>query len=367
MELKIDQEALSNRLNLALAIIPPKTPFPILSNVMVKAGGDELSITATNLDISVTTSLEAAVSGEGSQTIPARRWWEIVKELPSGQIDVSGKEGLLKMVSSTGEYQVMCPQAEDFPQIPELEREKTFSLDMEILNRLIDKTSYAVLADGTRPVLSGVLLEYGPFGIRSVATDGHRLVFFELSGPSGESALKAVVPPKALSLLARVESAESVDVFMDEGDIWFTSGSDRVYSKLISGNFPDYEQVIPKDNDKFMLVDKDRILASVRRVSILSQSDTHQVKLSVSSGKLTVSASAADIGEAHEEIEVDYDGEDFEIAFNARYLLDSLRHVDGERVKLGFKTSVSACVIEPESPEVGEKQLCLIMPLHPNE
>jgi len=364
MEFTVNQVPLSNRLNFVLGIVPPKSPFPILSNALVKTENERLYLTTTNLDISVTTELDADVSVGGEQIVPARRFWEIVKELPSGEVNIKGSEGQLEILSSTGKYKVLCPPMEDFPAIPDLERDVTTSINVEELKRLIDKTGYSVLADGTRPILGGILLESGPFGIRAVSTDGHRLSLYQIPSGATQQVMRAVIPSKALSLLARMGDEGQADIYIGDGDMWFVCGRSRVFTKLVSGTFPDYERVIPTDNDKRMVVDREELAASLRRVSILSRSDTHQVVFTMSQGKLQVSSRAVEIGEAVEELEVSYSGEPFEVAYNAQYLLEILRHIDSDQVVMSFKTSTTAGVVEPGEMGEGEKQLCLIMPLH---
>jgi DNA polymerase-3 subunit beta len=324
-------------------------------------------LTCTDLDVSVCTEAPSSVADGGRATVPARRFAEIVRELPPEEVTVGTDDLKVTLDCRIGQFSLMGMDAEEFPKLPEVEEGARLSLPGAEVARGIRSTIYAVSTDETRPVLNGVLMEVRDGALRLVATDGHRLGRYTLRDPALRGAKKAdaIVPPKTLALAQKLgaETGSPVELMLARNYAIITVADTTIYSRLLDGPFPSYEQVIPKDNPNRATVDRGPLIASMRRVSILADSVTHQVKLSFGAGKLEVSAQTADVGEGAETLPCEYDGPALEIGFNASYLTDALRNMDGERVVLALDKPTSAAVITPAGPVGQEEVLCLVMPL----
>jgi len=366
MKFSLPKSKLANCLQSVLQVVPSKSTLPILTNVLVEALEGKLKISATDLDISITGTVECEVAKKGSAALPARILFEIVKELPETDITVESTNSRVEVKIAKGSYKIASVSPDDFPKLPAVNTKKEIKIDAASLGTMIQKTTFACSTDETRPALNGVLWQTKSEKMQMVATDGHRLskVAVEnrmLKGMSED----IIIPPKVLNLIPKFTAGQTreVGIIFGDNNIIFNLGDYVLTSRLIDGPYPNFEQVIPQDNDKVLRVSKDDLGGAVRRVSILSNTLTHQVKFGVKKGSLTLSTSNADVGgEGIEVIECDFDGEPVEIGYNATYITDILSKMPGEEVVFEFSSPVAAGLMY--SPEVSKEDfLCLVMPL----
>ncbi|MDE2888701.1 MAG: DNA polymerase III subunit beta [Gemmatimonadota bacterium] len=399
MKVVIEQDMLIWGINSVLDIVPSKTALPVLSNILVGTNeSGQVCLTATDLDISINCMLAGAVETPGSTTVPARKFAEIVRELPEGPVvlsEASGRVTLQCQSGLEGSYALMAAPAEDFPELPaEIEGpEMVFEPGEEtpedggeglLLRDMIQKTSFAVSRDETRPVLNGVFWKVGGGRMTMVATDGARLVRYSRShshSDAQEVSTEAIVPTRALNHLVKLDSAGcSLDrVLFGQNHLMFdlraangsetgAGGAIRLFSRLVEGPYVDYEQVIPQDNTTRMKVPNGQFMPAVRRVSILSSAQTHQVRIEMNSDRVVLSASSQEIGgEAREELEAEYSGDEMVVGYNSNYLLDILRRIDSEEVLFELDGPMAAGIIRPAEQPEGEDYLCLLMPLRIND
>ncbi len=350
-----------------LNVVSPKATLPIISNILIRLEGTKLFLCATDLDISIQTQLLVTSGEDGAIALPARKLAEIVRELPDAKITIQVKGKQSTINCGKGTFQLMGMTEEDFPQFPEALSGQMFKMNQSLLSKMINKTLYSTSKDETRPALNGVLWQVSEKEMRMVATDGHRLAKMAVQ-QGGPPAFEKdiIVPAKTLNQLLRLfgEQDGQVSVTIAESHIVFSLEGTTLYSRVMEGPYPNYEQVIPQDNDKVLMVDREALYAAVRRVSILSNSLTHQVKFDLSKDSLVLTASDRDIGgEARDTLGAKYSGENLQIGYNAHYIMEILKHMDSPDVKFELSTAVRAGLMKPTSQPDGEDYLCLIMPL----
>lgn len=366
MKFSLPKSKLASCLQSVLQVVPSKSTLPILTNVLIEALENKLKISATDLDISITGSVECEVSKKGSAALPARILFDIVRELPETEITIESTNSRVELKIAKGSYKIASVSPDDFPKLPAVNTKKEIKIDAASLASMIRKTTFACSLDETRPALNGVLWQTKGDKMQMVATDGHRLakVAVENSKLKGMSE-DIIIPPKVLNLIPKfVENqANEVGIIFGDNNIIFNLGHTVLTSRLIDGPYPNFEQVIPETNDKMLRVAKEELGGAVRRVSILSNTLTHQVKFGVKGGSLTLSTSNADVGgEGVEAIDCEFNGEPVEIGYNATYITDILSKMPGEDVIFEFSTPVAAGLMySPEIPK--EDFLCLVMPL----
>lgn len=365
MKFSISKSALQELLQVVVSAVPAKSTLPILSNVLIRAEKDGLTLVATDLDISIRTRGEASVSGTGAITIPAKRLGEIVRELPSADVKVDVKGQKMTLACGEGSFGIVGMDPEDFPQLPQVDADRMVSLPTETLEKAVRRTTYAVSSDETRQMLTGALLQFKGGQLRMVGTDGHRLAKAAFAGDfSGLEGRDLIIPPKALSQVVRLAAGQDkVSLSVSKNFAVFEIGPTTVFSRLIDGTFPNYEQVIPKDNPKSFSVSREEFAAALRRVAVLSDNITRQVKMAVKPERVELSVSTADVGEAQWTIPVTYTGEPIAIGYNAAYLLDALRTMTSDDVEVSFNTPTSPGILRPVKEEKGEELTCLVMPL----
>ena len=374
MKFSVAQSELSQALSLISSAVPSRTTLPVLSNILVEATSEGLQLTATDLDLSITTRAPADVKSEAALTVPAKKLLELVRKLPREELKLEAKDLTLNVGSKTGRFKFLCIRPEEFPARTTVAPESTLTIDGKQFERMIKRTIYSVSTDETRPALNGALFQVVEGEIRLVATDGHRLARATLKHPGAiKGAMKGdvIVPLKALNHLLRLiaEGADPVHVELSRNHARFTIGQTSLTTKLIEGPFPNYEQVLPKNNTKHLHVKRDDLAAALDRVSVFSDSLTRQVKFSIAQNKLRLIVQTPDQGEATEELDVRYDSEDLDIGYNAGYLLDILRTIDSDEVTVQLNTPVTAGLIVPTAPADAkatpalEGLLCLVMPL----
>ncbi len=369
MKFSIARQDLDKAIQRVLTVVSPKTTLPVLANFLVEADGKKnaISITATDLDMTVTTRAEAQVEEGGAATLPAKRFAEIVRELREADVKLAAEAEEISIRSRKSKFRIVGIPTEEFPTLPKSDPASAFSVDAEGLVRMIDKVAFCTSKDETRPSLNGAFWEFTADSMGMTATDGHRLASFRTKGKFKSLAGKnMIVPPKALSHAVRIIGAEAdgaVKVSVHENHVAFFIGSTTINSRLLEGPFPNYQQVIPKDNDKEFLVDRAELASAVRRVAVLSDALTHQVRMTLSKKKVELVVSTPDVGEAREEIPGKFSAASMEVGYNANYLLDVLKHIDGEKAKFLLGTAVGAAVVSAVDGDENEDYVCLLMPL----
>jgi DNA polymerase-3 subunit beta len=333
--------------------------------------GDKLQLTGTDLEISITTSLQVSGQENGSVAIPAKILLEIVRELPDVPLNIiTDSSNKLIIKTEKGEYKIATQPKEDFPKINVEEGEFSFAIDSALLNQMVEKTIFAVSMDELRPALTGINIELYPNEIRLVSTDGHRLAKVAKSNfPIKKDIRKnLIVPTKTMNLLLKNQQDKPVKIQIGEDHVVFHMENAVVYSKLINGTFPNYDRVLPKDNDKELHVNRDLLIAALRRVSIFSSSLTHQVRLILSNNEMTIRSEDIEFGaEAKETIPSQFSGEWLQIGYNSNYLMDVLRHVETDEVVFELKDSNNSAIITPSELQEGESVLYLLMPIRISE
>jgi len=373
MKVRLSKDEVTEALASIQQVVPPKTTLPILSNLLLKAEEGRLHISSTDLDISMRTSVQCDLMEDGVTTIPARKFSEIVKELPEETFQLDESEDRISLTCGRGQYKLTGMDWEEFPKIQDAVEGVRVQIEGDKLKRMVVKTSFAVSGDETRPALGGVLWKISGKDTRMVSTDGHRLALIEMRGViggEGDGEVEIIVPPKALNKITRLigEGKGLREIVIGEKYLQAEIGDTVLLTRLIEGPYPNYELVMPKDNDKRLVVGKDVLEAAVKRVSILSNTQTHQVRFDLEESSAQLSAISPDLGaEAREHIEVAYDGPPMTLAYNAAYLLEVLRHVSQGEVELTLKTPVSAGLVRPVEQEGGEDITFLLMPLRLND
>jgi len=366
MKFNLSKSRLSGYLQSVLQVVPTKSTLPILSNVLFEALDDKLKISATDLEVSITATFDCAVMKKGIAVLPARILFDIIKELPESEITFEGTATRVEIKVPNGSYKIACAAAEDFPKLPVVNTKKQIKIDGSEFVTMIKKTTFACSVDETRPALNGVLWSTKGDMMSMVATDGHRLAKLALENTKLKGVSEdIIIPPKVLNIIPKFisESDGEIGVIFGENNIIFNLGDIILTSRLIEGPYPNYDQVIPSETDKKMVISKDDLAGAVRRVSILSNSLTHQVKFSIKNNTLTISTTNADVGgEGKETLNCEYSGDAVELGYNATYISDIIAKMDSDEIIFGLSNPVSAGVVY--SPDIPKEQfLCLIMPL----
>jgi DNA polymerase-3 subunit beta len=365
VKIQVPLSELAGKMNSISSVVPSKTTMPILSMVLINAEAGGITLSATDLDISVTSKVKGKVEREGRITAPAKKIAEIVKSLSGEEAVLEAKEDKLTITCGKSRFSVNGRNADDFPQIPKQDSKMEFSMDPELLGKLIQKTIYAVSTDLTRPALCGVLWELDKQGLTMVSTDGHRLAKVETKIEMGDvQKMDVIVPPKALSTFrAYSEGEDMITVGIGENSLSFEMNEVSIYTRLLEGPFPNYQKVIPSGNEKKLILSKEDLKAATRRVSILSDALTHQVVFSVEKGKLTLHVNTKELGEAREELEASYEEDSMDIGYNAAYIQDILRTIEGEDISFSLDRPDNAGLVEPAGKQGDVKQMCIVMPL----
>ncbi len=355
MKLTIERAALLRALGHVQSVVERRNTIPILSNVLLRAEGAKLSLSATDMDIEMISALAAQGARPGATTVPAHTLYDIVRKLREGaqiEFEMTGEKGLMTLRSGRSTFTLSCLPPEDYPLMAGGDLAHNFLLSAADLKRLIDRTRFAISTEETRYYLNGIYLHAAKADqlnmLRAVATDGHRLARMEIPLPEGASGMPGViVPRKTVTELRKLldEMDQDVSIALSDTKIRFTFGDTVLTSKLIDGTFPDYERVIPAGNDRFLEVECKPFAEAVDRVSTISTEKSRAVKLSLERNSLTLSATSPENGTATEEIEVHYSAQPLEIGFNARYLLDIAEQIEGEGARFALADAASPTVI----------------------
>jgi DNA polymerase-3 subunit beta len=369
MKITISQDEFLRGLGASSGVVPTRTTLPILSEILIEAGGDGIQLSATDLDLSVSVRAKASVKDAGAVTLPARRLHELIRELPPSPIHLESMGEKVSIECEKTRFRFFGHPKADFPTFPSLDFENALDVQPPVLERLVQHTAYAASTEDTRPILNGVLWEVAKDETRMVATNGHRLASFTVRRPAGALAPRnVIVPPKALQYAVKIfERDEGLEVAFGENQLAIRGGGNVLYTRLIEGPYPNYQQVIPKDNDKTATIDRDGLTRALRRMVVVASDQTHRVKLSLKEGELGFFVSTPDVGEANERMSIEYEGEPLEIGFNASYLLEVLKYMDGEQVRMTFKSPERAALVTPADRAPEEDYLALVMPLRLQE
>jgi len=368
MEFSVTKSALLNELSTTQGVVERKTTIPILSNLLVEVKGSQLTITATDLELSIRTSCEAKIKKEGAGTIPAKKLLELVRLLPEGEINVKLLENhWVEIVSEKKKYKLVGMAKENFPALPVMPH-TLVKIPAAILENLIRKTKFAISMEESRYTLNGGLLILKPDTLAMVATDGHRLALAEtdhkLAGLNGE--VKLLIPKKAMDEVEKLSVAAGSDAAIefakDESHLFFQVGHRLLISRILTGQFPNYEAVLPRDNNKSVVIERAELSDAVRRVSQLADQRSHAVKLAVSKEGMEISASSPEYGEAKESIEKEFKGEPIAIGFNASYMLDFLGAAADGPISIELKDEQSAGQMRPLADE-SYRYRYIIMPM----
>ena len=366
MRFTITREKLQESLGAVTASVPAKTTLPVLANLLMETTDRGIRLSGTDLDMAVSTEAVADVDGQGAITVPAKKLAEIAKELPSAPVKVSATgEQRVTLECGRTRFRLLGLPKDEFPTFPSIRFSESWRVRSGDLQKLISHTAFAASTEESRPILNGVLWEMRPGHMRMVATNGHRLAKMEVpiesaTIPSGDF----IVPPKALEQIRRLFAAEEdLEIARGENHLGFRSPFTSVYTRLIEGPYPNYEQVIPKDNERVAVADRNALFQALKRMSIIASDQTHRIRLAFNAAMLKFSVQTPDLGEAQDELPVSYEGDPLEIGFNASYLLEILRFMPTDEVRLTFKAPERAATVEPMGWSDPAKYLCLVMPL----
>ena len=372
MKLTLERAALLKALSHVQSVVERRNTIPILSNVLVSADGHGVSFSATDLDMEIVDEARGRVTGEGQITAPAHTLYEIVRKLPDGadvELKFAGDDPRLSVTAGRSRFNLPVLPSGDFPQMSSDGLSGKLRIEADDLARLIDKTRFAISTEETRYYLNGLYVhtvsEGGQTKLRAVATDGHRLALAEMPAPEGAAGLPGVIVPRKTIAEARRlldDAGELVELQISQAKVRFqfaaggkaAAGADEdeapargaaLTSKVIDGAFPDYVRVIPRDNHKIVRLDAKMFAAAVDRVATISAEKSRSVKLAVETGKLTLTVRNMEAGQAVEELEIDYEGDSFEIGFNARYLLDVCGQIGAEEMEMRFADPASPTLV----------------------
>jgi DNA polymerase-3 subunit beta len=366
MRFTISREKLQEGLAAVAASIPAKTTLPVLANILVETTEKGIRLSGTDLDIAVSTEVSADVEASGAITIPAKKLTEIARELPPAPVRIAAS-GEQRVVLDCGRahFKLLGLPRDEFPTFPAIRFQDSWRVRSGELQKLISHTAFAVSTEESRPILNGVLWELRPERMRMVATNGHRLARMDspikaASAPSSD----LIVPPKALEQIRRLFPAdEELEIAKGDNHLGFRSPFTAVYTRLIEGPYPNYEQVIPKDNDRIAIADRQALVGALKRMSVIASDQTHRIRLAFNAGMLKFSVQTPDLGEATDELPIRFTGDPLDIGFNASYLLEILRYIPTEEVRMTFKAPERAATMEPEGWNDQASYLCLVMPL----
>jgi DNA polymerase-3 subunit beta len=365
MKVTVTRENFQRGLSAVAATIPARTTLPVLSNILVQTVSDGLRVRGTDLDISVSIRTAAEVEREGAVTVPAKKVADIARELPDAPVQLESEGGRVALVCGRSKFRLNSLPSDEYPSFPEVPFAEGWTLQGGDLQRLSAHTSFAVSTEETRPVLNGVLWQLRGGEMRMVATNGHRLakMAVKLEVPPAEEA-DLIVPPKALQQVEKLfDAGDELQIARSESHLGFRTERTEVYTRLIEGPYPNYEQVIPTDADKECLADRAELAAALRRVAIVASDQTHRVRLSFAPGRLALTVETPDLGEAEDELAVEYTGSPLDIGFNAQYLLEVLRYIDTDQVKLSLSGPERPAMFEPVAGNGAYDYMCLVMPL----
>lgn len=373
MKFSASQSSLLSAISPLAAVVPTKSPMPVLSHILADLKGNVLTLTGSDMEVTMQTHLEVSGSDDGRLLLPSKKFTELLRSLPDDQITVErvkGKENQIK-ISDTGgrEYACSAESVDNYPQVPKLEESNVFKIGRKKLRRLISKCLFAVSRDELRPQLTGIFMKVNAEELLMVTTDGHRLVRvgFKSNGYSGDEQT-AIVPSKAMSAVQRISEGEGdAEIAFAGSQLAFRIGNTTLITRLIEGKYPNYQAVIPSENKSLLKVDLDQVTAAVRRAAIFSNEISRQIRMHLEKEEMQIRVEDIEQGnEGFESVPCEFSGEVMDIGYNAGYVLDVLKQVDTNEVNFELGTSTSAGIVRPTEQEENEDLLMLIMPVRLN-
>jgi DNA polymerase III subunit beta len=370
MELTVSKSELVRELSLSQGVVEKKTTIPILSNVLLEASGDRVTLTATDLELGIRCSCPARVKKEGSGTIPARKLLDYVRLLPEGDVQLKFLENhWANITSGRSRTRIAGMSRESFPELPEMP-EAIAELPVKALASMIARTGFAISMEESRFTLNGALLLLRPEGLTMVATDGHRLAYVQ-AAPSDNAGMdkpfRALVPKKAMTELVKLADLAGPDdkvIFAgDDNHLFFKLGQSLLITRKLTGNFPDYERVLPKEHTLVAKLQKDEIRSAIERVAQFADERSRAIKVQFTPGEVKIFASAVETGDSEESVPSEYQGPDLEIGFNAQYLLDFLRAIPQDQVAFELKDQKSAGELRPAGDNITDQYRYVVMPM----
>ncbi|MBV8517797.1 MAG: DNA polymerase III subunit beta [Acidobacteria bacterium] len=375
MELTVGKADLQKELQLCQGVVEKRSTIPILSNVLLKAADGRLQIAATDLDVTILSSCAARITTPGGVTIEAKRLFDIVRSLPDDDVHITLQDNnSVAVESGTAKFRLLGLPAEDYPTLPTVNVAEGFSIPLGELKTMVAKVKFAITHEETRFQLNGALLKVQPNKMEMVATDGHRMALINfpasITGGKGKkgSDLTILIPRKALDEILRLEADASEDAVrfgVSDNQLFFEAGDRRLLARMIDVNFPNYMEVISRDNDRHVMVDRERLLSTIKRISLVANERTRAVRFDFAPGKLTVSSTNPELGDARETVPIDYAGQPFFVGLNAAYVMDFLSATDTPSVSLDLKDENSQCIGKPASTgeDLPYDYLYVVMPM----
>lgn len=374
MQFIVSSSSLSKHLNIISGVLNTNNTLPILDDFMFEINKNELTISASDLETTISTKIPVESKESGSIAIPARLLLDVLKTFPEQPLTflIDEKNFGIEICSDYGKYKLSGHSAEEFPRIPAIESATSLEMVSSILLRALNKTIFATGNDELRPVMNGVLCELSPDNITFVATDAHKLARYRRTDTRSEVTTSFIIPKKPLILLKNILSDEKdaqVKIEYNESNVFFSFDQVELICRLVDGKYPNYEAVIPKDNPNVLTIDRTAFLNSVNRVSIFANKTTHQVRLKLSGSEILISAEDLDFAnEANERLTCQYEGEDMEIGFNSKFLIEILSNLDTDEVHLEMSEPNRAGIILPSNGKKKDEDiLMLVMPVMLNQ
>ncbi|MDF7823064.1 DNA polymerase III subunit beta [Pontiellaceae bacterium B12227] len=361
MKFSIEKDQILEALQKVQSIVGQRTTLPILSNVLLEAGNGKLTLTTTDMEVSVRTSIEAEIDEDGATTLPARRFFSICRDLPSHQVDIGvSNEDVATIISGSYNCKLEGLSKEDFPPMPTFEESFSYTLKQGAFRDILQKTSYAASTDESRAILNGSLMAFRENKLTVVCTDGRRLALVEQEIDMPEEAeVDIVVPTKTVSELIKTLDGEGdASIKTSATQVAFEFGNIFIISKLIDGTYPNYRQVIPSQCEERVAIDREMLASAVRRVSLMLDDQAASVKVQITENRMELLTSSPEIGESREAVPVKYSGKDITIAFNPAFLMAPLKHLDSDEIFLELSDELSPGVIKTNVPF-----LYVIMPI----
>lgn len=369
MNFVVSSDDLLKHLQLIAGVVPSRHVLPIVENFLFDIGKKKLTLTATDLEITMKTTLDVEMRGEEMRlAVPAKLILDILKNLPEQPITftVNEENFSIELTSANGKYKLNGENGEDFPKLQEPENTTSVKMPADVLVKAIQKTLFAASTDEHKPAMNGMLFNLTDAGVTFVATDAHRLVRYRRVDITVKDNASFVVPQKALNLLKNslAGTDDVLTIEYNENNAFFSVGTTLLSCRLISEKYPDYENVIPTNNPNKLIISKKELASTLKRVNIFSNKTTHQVRFKLAGSELEISTEDIDYAnEANETLKCIFDGEDLEIGFNAAFLLDVVNNVDTDTAVVELSTPNRACIVLPEEQSEGENMLMLVMPV----
>jgi len=362
MKIQVQKEGISKALQTVQNAINPRATLPILSNILIQTEEKKIKLTGTDLDIGISVIIDADVQTPGAITVPAKRFSDIIREFSEGLIVITAKKNNIVTIESENTlFKIIGLPQEEFPKLPEFQENQFITLPQSMLKKMLNMTSFSMSRDETRYILNGTLFAIREDSISLVATDGRRLSLIKkpFETPKGLTA-RFIVPIKTVNELIRTlkDAQEDMKMLYTQNQILFDLGETTIISRLIEGEYPNYEQVIPKEADDKLVIDREKLLLATKRASLMTTQDSLAVRLDVYKEKVVVSKSTPDIGESKEELKAQYTGGQLSIGFNPNYIIDVLKNIDTETIAVELMGTDKPGVIR-----LGDEYTYVVLPM----